>query len=155
MLVAPVTPNHVIPFWLEIDFRKLSWTCSSRLSRKRMKWPTSVTAGFSDFSAQFTTNFVTAQALGWKKTSTSLSQEAFFKALRWRPFPLNIWQALATHQRDGSKYSKYKSVYYHLVLVALHTLSDSDFPFFNLFICCTCIPCKWEWWLIHAEPLNR
>ena len=48
-----------------------------------MKWPTSVTTGFSDFSAQFTTNFVTAQALGWKKTSTSLSQEAFFKAFEY------------------------------------------------------------------------
>lgn len=46
-----------------------------------------------------------------------------------------LWLALAGHHRDGSKYSKYKRVYYHLVLVVLPTLSDFDFPFSFFSIC--------------------
>ena len=158
MSVAPGTPNHVIPFWSEIDFRKLSWTCVSRLSRKWMKGLRSTTAGFIVFSAQFTANSVSAEVLYWKKTSRSLSPEAFSTALRRRLFPLNIMASPGWSPQGRKQIFKVqKGLLSPCSGCAAHTLiSISLFPFFQSVHMLYLYPvCKREWWLIHVESLTR
>ena len=65
--VAPGTPKHGISPRSFTEFLKLSRICASSLSRNKRK-----------------------RLVAWKKTSTSLSHDAFFTALNLLLFPLNV-----------------------------------------------------------------
>ena len=133
MSVAPGTPNHVIPFWY-IDN---SWFQCLLCPVLYKLYQPSHWAGKR------------YQHLCPKKLLLQHWGEYLFLWI--------LWQALAAHQKDGSKYSKYKSVYCHLVLVVVPTLSDFDFPFsfFQSVHIFYLYPVQMEWWLIHVESFNR
>ena len=90
MLVALGTPNYVIPPRSLIEFLKLTWTCASRLSRNKIKFPVSLTIALKVFFYQPRQISVSAHAFFWKYTSTSLFQDAFSTALNLFPFPQKI-----------------------------------------------------------------
>ena len=90
MLVALGTPNYVIPPRSLIEFLKLTWTCASRLSRNKIKFPVSLTIALKVFFYQSRQISVSAHAFFWKYTSTSLSQDAFSTTLNLFPFPQKI-----------------------------------------------------------------
>ena len=133
MLVALGTPNYVIPPRSLIEFLKLTWTCASRLSRNKIKFPVSLTIDLKVFFYQSRQISVSAHAFFWKYTSTSLSQDAFSTTLNLFPFPQKIITRFGCCPVGRKQKFKVQKCLLSLCLVVSSTVSSFDFSFFFFF----------------------
>ena len=163
MLVALGTPNYVIPPRSLIEFLKLTWTCASRLSRNKIKFPVSLTIDLKVFFYQSRQISVSAHAFFWKYTSTSLSQDAFSTTLNLFPFPQKIITRFGCCPVGRKQKFKVQKCLLSLCLVVSSTVSSFDFSFFFFFfwllayllLCFTCISSNRKRWLVRIETLQR